>query len=194
MAVAAECVRVHVRMCACVRECVGGGKGKLRLLCALCLGVEEHILLTSPPPPPPANRRGVQLPPSQPTVGLPLPSCLKITHDFPNPDVNTEYPNPTITLDKSYSPISLPDAEGHFDLLVKGYEPRQGGGLGRYLTDLNVGDTALAKMKAPRIIHDDIYRPGRWSKIGFVAAGTARGLGADELQRGGSSSHAEACG
>jgi cytochrome-b5 reductase len=113
-----------------------------------------------------------KLPPSQPTVGLPLPSCLKITHDFPNNDVNAEFPNPTITLDKSYSPISLPDAEGHFDLLVKGYEPRQGGGLGRYLTDLNVGDTALAKMKAPRIIHGDIYRPGRWSKIGFVAAGT----------------------
>ena len=40
------------------------------------------------------------LPPEMPTLGMPLPSCLKVKRTFPN---GTE----PYTLDKSYSPVSL---------------------------------------------------------------------------------------
>lgn len=113
------------------------------------------------------------LPDSMPTVGLPLPSCVKVKHAVPNDAPNEEFPNSDIVLDKSYSPISLPDQNGYFELLVKGYPPRQGGGLGSYLAfDLDIGKSAMMKMKAPRMIHGDIYRPNRWAKLGFVAGGT----------------------
>jgi len=75
-------------------------------------------------------------------------------------------------LEKSYSPISLPSAEGYFDILVKKYPPRAGGGVGAFLCSLNPGEVALMRVKAPRVIHGSEAVAGRWARLGFVAGGT----------------------
>ena len=112
------------------------------------------------------------------TLGLPegrrflgedvmLPTCLKVA--FPNG--TTESGEPTV-LEKSYSPISHPSTKGTVDLLVKGYEPRPGGGVGAYLCGLEVGDSVMASLKSKRVMHGDANVYGRWSNIGLVAGGT----------------------
>ena len=69
-------------------------------------------------------------------------------------------------LDKSYSPISVPDAEGHVDLLVKEYPSSDaaGGGLGAHLCELHVGSSASMRLKAPR----------NWGGQAAAAAGLSR--------------------
>ena len=57
-----------------------------------------------------------------------------------------------VTLEKSYSPVSLPSVERSFDLLVKAYPPRQGGGVGAFLCGLEPGENAYLKLKPPRLI------------------------------------------
>ena len=73
-------------------------------------------------------------------LGASLPSCLKAQQRIGQH-----------TLSKSYSPISHPDQTGYFELAVKSYPPREenhpgthgiAGGLGKYLCDLKVGETA----------------------------------------------------
>jgi cytochrome-b5 reductase len=112
------------------------------------------------------------LPDDMRTLGLPLPSCLKI---------KLELQGGEHVLDKSYSPISLPDQPEYVELLVKGYPPRTAGhpwkhgppgGLGAFLINLEVGQTADLKLKSPRIIHDGQYFTNRWAKLGLVAGGT----------------------
>lgn len=73
---------------------------------------------------------------------------------------------------KSYSPISLPDERGTFELLVKSYPVRPGGGVGAYLCSLNAGDTFEAKVKSKRVVHRSSDIVGRWSQVGLVAGGT----------------------
>lgn len=73
---------------------------------------------------------------------------------------------------KSYSPVSRADVTGHFDLLVKPYPPRPGGGLGAYLCELKPGERATLRMKPPRIIHGSTAFAGRWSQLVLLAAGT----------------------
>jgi len=111
------------------------------------------------------------LPDGMPTLGLPLPSCLKIKLEL----------DEHVLLDKSYSPISLPDQTDYVELLVKGYPPRAAdhpwqhgapGGLGAFLINLEVGQTADLKLKAPRIIHGEQYFTNRWAEVGLVAGGT----------------------
>ena len=75
-------------------------------------------------------------------------------------------------LKKSYSPVSLPDAAGHLDLLVKAYQPRPGGGLGAHRCALQPGDDVLMEIKPPRAIHGDPVIASRWKRLGFVAGGT----------------------
>lgn len=75
-------------------------------------------------------------------------------------------------LEKSYSPITPPQTQGYFDLLVKAYPPRQGGGLGSFLCDLSIGDVAHMRIKPPRKIHNEFYFRNRWKELGFVACGT----------------------
>jgi len=75
-------------------------------------------------------------------------------------------------LKKSYSPVSLPDAQGHVDLLVKAYPPRAGGGMGAHLCGMQLGDEILMEIKAPRTIHDSTRISKRWNRLGFVAGGT----------------------
>mmetsp|Transcript_6265 Transcript_6265/g.17397 ORF Transcript_6265/g.17397 Transcript_6265/m.17397 type:complete len:322 (+) Transcript_6265:86-1051(+) len=129
------------------------------------------------------------LPSDVPTLGAPLPSCLKVRQQLAY-----EGREP-ITLDKSYSPISLPDARGHFELLVKGYPPqpqrKDPGGLGSFLVGLRPGQRAEMLVKSPRLFHGAPYHPNRWADLGMVAGGTgiapmlqmARAILADPAER-----------
>ena len=77
------------------------------------------------------------------------------------------------TLEKSYSPISLPTASGSFDLLVKAYPPRPGGGVGAFLCGLEPGEPAFFKLKKPREIKGatDLSQLGL-RHLGLVGGGT----------------------
>lgn len=97
-----------------------------------------------------------------------LPTCIKLL--YPNgTDEKTAKPKP---LEKSYSPVSHPGTEGFMDLIVKAYPPRPGGGVGRFLCDMKVGETTLGTVKSKRLMHGDAAVLGRWSRIGLVAGGT----------------------
>jgi len=104
--------------------------------------------------------------PSDKTLGLLLPSCLKARLG---------------SMQKSYSPISIPQQTGYFELLVKEYPVRSPGhplshgppgGLGAHLVHLKIGETAYFKKKSTRLMHGLSYSPNRWSKLGFLAGGT----------------------
>ena len=75
-------------------------------------------------------------------------------------------------LRKSYSPVSLPDAEQHLDLLVKAYPPRPGGGLGSRLCGMEPGESITMEIKPPRLIHGSPVVAGRWGRLGLVGGGT----------------------
>ena len=64
---------------------------------------------------------------------------------------------------------------------MQGYPPRNAthpathggkGGLGSFLVDLQVGQTADMIIKAPRLFHERPYSTNRWTEIGMVAGGT----------------------
>ncbi|CAE7268638.1 unnamed protein product [Symbiodinium sp. CCMP2456] len=78
------------------------------------------------------------------------------------------------SLEKSYSPVSHPSQVGFFDLLVRAYPPRPGGGLGAYLCGLKPGQAALMKVKPESFssLCGAPLRPGRWDRLGLIAAGT----------------------
>ncbi|CAE7753105.1 cbr1 [Symbiodinium sp. CCMP2592] len=78
------------------------------------------------------------------------------------------------SLEKSYSPVSHPSQVGFFDLLVRAYPPRPGGGVGAYLCGLQPGQGALMKVKPESFssLCGAPLRPGRWDQIGLIAAGT----------------------
>ena len=95
-----------------------------------------------------------------------LPTCMYVHYDGTN-----ESGEPQL-LKKSSSPISHPDQQGTFDLLVKGYPLRPGGGVGSYLCGLQVGDSIQAAVKANKMIHSDAHILGRWQSVGLVAGGT----------------------
>lgn len=97
-----------------------------------------------------------------------VPTCIKLL--FPNgTDEKTGAPKPN---KKSYSPVSHPSTMGFFDLVVKGYEPRAGGGVGSYLCGMKVGEAVLGTVKGERIMHGDAAVLGRWRNIGMIAGGT----------------------
>ena len=94
-----------------------------------------------------------------------LPTCIKIDYQ------------PTIeghkALSKSYSPVSHPNQNGYFDLVVKAYAYREGGGVGKYLCDMEVGSSITGKLKGERMMHGSPQVIGRgWKHIGLVAGGT----------------------
>lgn len=93
-----------------------------------------------------------------------IPTCVSISYN------ETESGK---ILKKSYSPISHPNMPNKFQLLVKGYEPRLGGGVGAYLCGLNPGDEIEGKVKAERVMHgsSSILNRG-WKHVGLVAGGT----------------------
>ena len=94
-----------------------------------------------------------------------LPTCIKINYQ------------PTIeghkALSKSYSPVSHPNQSGYFDLVVKAYPYQEGGGVGKYLCDMEVGSSITGKLKGERMMHGSPQVIGRgWKHIGLVAGGT----------------------
>jgi len=133
-----------------------------------------YTLLSSQQISPDSRLLRFALPAEMPTLGAPLPSCMKVKQTFSGTDGE-------FTLDKSYSPVSLPDQQGFLELLVKGYSPRNAthpathggkGGLGAFLVDLQVGQSADMIVKAPRLFHGQLYSTNRWTEIGMVAGGT----------------------
>ena len=76
------------------------------------------------------------------------------------------------SVQKSYSPVSGADDVGSFQLLVKPYAPRPGGGLGSALCALEPGDSASLRVKPVRVMHGATGVVGRWKEIGLVAGGT----------------------
>lgn len=94
-----------------------------------------------------------------------IPTCIKV--DYSGDGVNQGK-----TLSKSYSPITHPQTEGSFDLIVKSYPIQPGGGLGKYLCDMHVGDTITATLKKERMMHGSPIVEGRWKHVGLIAGGT----------------------
>jgi len=94
-----------------------------------------------------------------------LPTCIKIGYQ---PSVEGHK-----ALTKSYSPISHPNQEGYFDLVVKSYPYEKGGGVGEYLCDMDVGSLITAQLKGERMMHGSSSVLDRgWKHVGLVAGGT----------------------
>ena len=92
-----------------------------------------------------------------------IPTCISIS--------KTEEDSGNV-LKKSYSPISHPSQPHNFQLLVKAYPHRIGGGVGSYLCNLQVGDEIQAKVKPQRIMHNHPHVHNRWKHVGLIAGGT----------------------
>lgn len=140
------------------------------------------------------------------TLGLDdsLPTCIKVTmpkgttHYKNKRDENTDsLVNITVVtsrdISKSYSPISHPSKKYGFDLLVKEYPYREGGGVAAFLCSLSPknckahieenysndnktsqqsSSSILASLKSPRIIHGSPQIYNRWTHVGLIAGGT----------------------
>mmetsp|Transcript_58248 Transcript_58248/g.142406 ORF Transcript_58248/g.142406 Transcript_58248/m.142406 type:complete len:501 (-) Transcript_58248:44-1546(-) len=105
-----------------------------------------------------------------------IPTCIKV--DYPHGTCPKTLQSPH-TLSKSYSPVSHPSLKGRFDLIVKSYDDgedgggRPGGGVGKYICDMDVGQSITASLKSERIMHGSPHVLGRgWKHIGLVAGGT----------------------
>lgn len=107
-----------------------------------------------------------QLPQEMPMLTLPVPSGVKVLREIVD-----KHGNITVK-EKSYSPISLPDQIGSFDLLVKSYLPSPEIGFGNFLCNLQKGESVSMKLKPPRKIHGDENIKNRWDHIGFISGGT----------------------
>ncbi len=66
---------------------------------------------------------------------------------------------------RSYTPITLDDTKGHFDLLVKTYTQ---GNASQYLSSLKIGDKARFRGPKGRFL----YRPNFAKEVGMIAGGT----------------------
>lgn len=99
-----------------------------------------------------------------------LPTCMSVLYnDSKTTDEENMVSEP---LKKSYSPISHPSTADTFELLVKSYPYRPGGGVGAYLFEMKEGESMLASVKAKRIIHGSPVVHQRWKHVGLVAGGT----------------------
>lgn len=66
---------------------------------------------------------------------------------------------------RSYTPITLDDTKGHFDLLVKTYPQ---GNASQYLASLKIGEKARFRGPKGRFL----YRPNMAKEVGMIAGGT----------------------
>ncbi|GMH75177.1 hypothetical protein TL16_g06675 [Triparma laevis f. inornata] len=74
---------------------------------------------------------------------------------------------------KSYSPVNLPSYESHtIELLVKPYPSVPSGGFGKFLCDLNIGETAPLIVKPDRQIHGSTNVTNRWKSLCLLGGGT----------------------
>ena len=96
-----------------------------------------------------------------------IPTCIKVDYD-PSDEFEGHK-----AMSKSYSPVSHPNQAAYFDLVVKAYPYQEGGGLGKYLCDMEVGSSVQAKLKGERMMHGSSSVVDRgWKHIGLVAGGT----------------------
>jgi len=76
-------------------------------------------------------------------------------------------------VEKSYSPVSMVWEDKYMDLLVKEYKPVSGGGgLGKYLCDMELGTKIDMKLKAPRNLAGYPYHPNRFKDVVLIGCGT----------------------
>lgn len=66
---------------------------------------------------------------------------------------------------RSYTPTSLPESKGYFELLVKTYE---NGNISKFLDNLNIGD--FIEVKGPK--GNFSYSPNMVESLGMIAGGT----------------------
>mmetsp|Transcript_1923 Transcript_1923/g.2244 ORF Transcript_1923/g.2244 Transcript_1923/m.2244 type:complete len:409 (-) Transcript_1923:73-1299(-) len=132
----------------------------------------------------PSERRYLGIIPS-------LPTCIKV--DAPNPALAAAAAASTTSivdestlsaskkkilhsvLSKSYSPVSHPSQPHYFELVVKSYSTlwKDGGGVGKYLCDMEVGESITAELKSQRMMHGSSQLLHRgWTQIGLIAGGT----------------------
>lgn len=97
-----------------------------------------------------------------------IPTCIKV--DYPD-GTDAKSGEPKI-LSKSYSPVSHPKTEGIFDLIVKSYPLQPGGGVGKFICDMDVGESITATLKKERVMHGSPEVEGRWKHVGLIAGGT----------------------
>lgn len=102
------------------------------------------------------------LPETMPTLGAAVISGVKVRQEVAGEQ-----------LDKSYSPTSPAERTETFDLLVKAYAPRAGGGLGAWLCALEPGQSASMKVKgAKKLANGAPLARHRFRRIGMLAGGT----------------------
>ena len=97
-----------------------------------------------------------------------IPTCVKV--DYPDgTDAKTGAPK---VLSKSYSPVSHPNVHGKFDLIVKSYPLEPGGGVGKFICDMSIGESITGTLKKERVMHGSTAVEGRWKNVGLIAGGT----------------------
>lgn len=94
-----------------------------------------------------------------------IPTCIKVDY-YENGEEGGK------KLSKSYSPVTHPQTEGTFGLVVKSYPIQPGGGVGKYLCDMEVGDSIIGTLKKERMMHGSPVVEGRWKHVGLIAGGT----------------------
>lgn len=95
-----------------------------------------------------------------------LPTCMSVHHNGTSEDGSAKL------LKKSYSPTSHPSTTNTFDLLVKAYPPRPGGGVGAAICALEPGQHLHGKLKSERMVHGSPHIAKRWDQIGLISGGT----------------------
>ncbi|KAL8125693.1 hypothetical protein AgCh_013091 [Apium graveolens] len=95
-------------------------------------------------------------------LGLDVASCLITRYPLaPDAEGKTKY------VIRPYTPISDPDANGHFDLLIKVYP---GGKMSQHFANLKPGDVVEVKGNKP--IEKLRYTPNMKKHIGMIAGGS----------------------
>lgn len=95
-----------------------------------------------------------KLPRTDAVLGLPIGQHIAVTAEINGKAVI-----------RNYTPVSLPDDEGYFELLIKTYEK---GNISRYVTTLNPGDKL--RVKGPK--GNFKYTPNMVNHLGMIAGGT----------------------
>lgn len=95
------------------------------------------------------------LPKETPEMGMPVASCIVCRYK----DEDGKY------VIRPYTPTTLDDTKGHFDLVIKKYE---GAKMGTHIFNLKPGDNL--EVKGP--IVKQRYTPNKYKHIGMVAGGS----------------------
>jgi len=155
-------------------------------------GAQRYSLLEHTQLSPDSCRLHFSLPQGSSTLrsDISIPTCIKVTMPGGTDVYGNGNPTSTNDLSKSYSPISHPSTLNTFDLVVKAYPQRNGGGVGSFLCSLrptksldqgsSFGDvdastvptSIVASLKSPRMMHGSPNLYKRWRHVGLIAGGT----------------------